>query len=391
MPSDADRLRISAIEESSFAGALTSTTLQDWRFTSESLHQEQTTEDSKEIKADRQVSDIVRTKVSGMGSLGLELSYGAHDSILKALLCSTAWSSPVTIGPISTLSAAASDNSFNDSANGLAGLVANQWIKVSGFATAANNGYFKIKTVAAGKITVLGGTLVDESAAAGRKINMGGQIVNGVTKTSFYIEKQYTDLTNEFAGYSGMMPNTGGFDVKADQIITGNVDFLGSREKSLTASAGTGYTSAPTNGVMAGVSDVTAVCLAPAASLAQVVDVSEFSFNINNNLRERLRVGTLGAFSIGAGHFNADGTAIMYFASSALIDYFLSFTEVSVAYGINDAANNGYLIEFPAVKFSQGNRVAGGENTDIMADMKWRAKKSAAEGITCRIARFPAF
>jgi hypothetical protein len=384
-------MRISAIEETGFAGALTSTTLQDWRFTSESLHQEQTTEDSKEIKDDRQVSDVVRTKVSGMGGLGLELSYGAHDPILKALLLSTAWSSPVTIGPISTLSAAATDNSFNDSANGLASLVAGQWIKVSGFATAANNGYFKIKTVAAGKVTVTGGTLVNETASAGRKINMGGQIVNGITKTSFYIEKQFSDLTNVFAGYKGMMPNTGGFSVKADQIITGNVDFLGSREISLASSLGSGYTPAPTNGVMAGVSDVTAVCIAPAASLVQAVDVSEFSFNINNNLRERLRVGTLGAFSIAAGKFNADGNAIMYFADATLIDYFLNFTEVSVAYGINDAANNGYLIEFPAVKFSQGQRVAGGENTDVMADMKWRAKKSAAEGITCRIARFPAF
>jgi hypothetical protein len=85
----------------------------------------------------------------------------------------TAWSSAVTIGPLATLSAASADNSFNDSANGLAGLVVNQWIRVSGFTTAANNGYFKIVSVTAAKVVVKGGTLVVETASCGSQDRHG--------------------------------------------------------------------------------------------------------------------------------------------------------------------------------------------------------------------------
>jgi hypothetical protein len=155
------------------------------------------------------------------------------------------------------------------------------------------------------------------------------------------------------------------------------------------ASVGTGYTAAPTNEVMAGVDDVTSVIMGPSVGYGIITDISEFSFSVNNNLRERLRVGTLGAFSMGAGHFQSDGGLMAYFSDSTMIDYFLSFTEVGMAFNFNDSGNNGYVIDYPAVKFSAGQRVAGGENTDIMADMKWRAKKSATELITMRIARFP--
>lgn len=42
------------------------------------------------------------------------------------------------------ISAAASDDSFNATSTNLSGLLDNQWIKVSGFANAANNGWFQV-------------------------------------------------------------------------------------------------------------------------------------------------------------------------------------------------------------------------------------------------------
>lgn len=82
-----------------------------------------------------------------------------------------------------TISAAASDSSYNDSGNGFltAGLLADQIVTVSGFANAANNGKFKIATAAAGKLTVTNVdgsavTLVDAAASPSITITMEGSI-----------------------------------------------------------------------------------------------------------------------------------------------------------------------------------------------------------------------
>jgi hypothetical protein len=375
--------------ESAFAEALVSSTLKDLRLTGESLNQATTVENSKELRSDRQLGDVVRTMVAAQGGLSCEMSYGTYDDLFLGAQLAAAWSSAVTVGPVATISASAADNSFNDSANGFGGILVNQWIKASGFTNAANNGIFKVVSVTAAKIVVKGGTLVTEAAAAGRKVVMGEQIVNGVAKTSFYIERGYTDLTNVLAGYKGMMVNNWNLDVKADQIITAGFEFLGSKETDLTGSLGTGYTPAPTNEVMAGVDDVFAVCEGKSAAMAVLNDVNNFSFQIQNNLRNRLRVGTLGAFSIGAGTINGSGTVQMYFSTSALMQKYLNFTETALAFPLLDSGGNGYVFDFPAVKFNRGQRVAGGQNTDIMADMGFMIKRDATEGITLRIARFP--
>lgn len=82
-----------------------------------------------------------------------------------------------------TISAAASDSSYNDSGNGFltAGFLADQIVTVSGFANAANNGKRKIVTAAAGKLTVTNVdgsavTLVDAAASPSITITMEGSI-----------------------------------------------------------------------------------------------------------------------------------------------------------------------------------------------------------------------
>ena len=69
------------------------------------------------------------------------------------------------------------------------------------------------------------------------------------------------------------------------------------------------------------------------------------------------------------------------------MDKYLNQTATSLAVTliISDAA---YVIEFPSVKFNSGQRVAGGENTDIIADLSWTALKHATEAIPMRITKW---
>jgi hypothetical protein len=131
---------LSYIAESAFGELKTGSNLQILRFTSESLKKVTQTTVSNEIRSDRQRAGVVRNRITAAGGINTELSYGAHDDLMKSALMSAAWTTPVTIGPINTISAASADNSFNDSGSGFATLAANQWIKVSGFTDTANNG-----------------------------------------------------------------------------------------------------------------------------------------------------------------------------------------------------------------------------------------------------------
>ncbi len=383
--SDTNRVQLACVEETSFGVKVTGSNLQILRHTGETLKQETGIQVSQEIRSDRQIADVARTSIHASGQINYEMSYGAYDDLLAAALMSAGWSSPETVGPITTIAAVATGNTFTDSGNGLADLDVGQWIKVSGFSNAANNGFFKLVSVAAGEIQVSGGTLVDESASPSVTITQGGQIVNGTTKTSFNIERTFSDLTGELSLFTGMMVDTLSLNAALNAMITGSVGFIGSREESLAASGGTGYDAAATGEVMNGVDDITGLLEGGAVLNAQSV-----SFTLANNLRAREKLGHLGAFDMGTGTVNVTGTLEAYFESATLFDKYLNYTATSLSLVLLDGAGNAYVIDLPNARFTDGSRQAGAQNQDVLANLSFQAFRHATEAVTIRIARFPA-
>ena len=322
-----------------------------------------------------------------------ELSYGAYDDWLLATLQSSAWSSVVTVSAstIALESIATSSSSYakiTDSANGLGSFVAGQWVRTSGFATAGNNTYRKVVSVAAGELEVEGGDYTDESAGSPFEVEMGAQIVNGVTFKSYGIEKEYTDLSNTFALLLGMGIDGMSLAVTPDGLITGAFTFVGKKEESPspTATSGDGSpTAAAQNQVMNAVDNVTLVLENKTS-----YDITEFNLNIANNLRSRLQVGELGAISLGSGTVNVSGSFTAYFNSAAAYNRYLAYTTTNLSLVFVDADGNAYVIDIPAVKLSNGRRVAGGINQDIVAAFDFKAFRASAEDVTVRIARWAA-
>ena len=54
-----------------------------------------------------------------------------------------------------------------------------------------------------------------------------------------------------------------------------------------------------------------------------------------------------------------------------------------------DDASNAYVFEFPRVKFTSGQRNAGGTEQDVFADLQFTAYRETTEDVTIRIVRFP--
>jgi hypothetical protein len=383
--SDANRVQLAYVEESTFAAKETGSNLQILRYKGETLKQDTGTTVSEEIRSDRQISDIARIGVSASGGIDFELSYGSHEELIKAALQSSGWSAEVKISASWTISAVAADNSINDSASEFGSFVANQWVYVSGFSTAANNGFKKILAVTAAKITFQTGTIVDESAgSAGITVQMGAQITNGTTLTTFNIEKDFQDLSNILGVMKGMAVNQLALDIPADNIITGSFDFMGSAEEGLTASSGSGYNAATTSNVMTGANHVTNFF----ENLTELPILS-LALNLNNNLRTRLQVGNLGVASIGSGSVEITGTVTLYMSDASLYDKYLALNTTSIVFAAQDTKGNGYVIELPSVKIIDGTRNATGINTDIVGTFEFRAFLDASELISIRIARFP--
>lgn len=382
--SDANRVKLAFVEESTFGDQETGSNLQILRYNSESLKQDMNTTVSEELRSDRQISDVARIGVSASGGIDYELSYGSHDELLKAALLSAGWSTKVDITHALSISAASGDNSLNDSNSGFGSFAANQWVYVTGFSNTANNGFFKISSVTAAKLVLANGTLITEAAGEVVTVQMGSQITNGTTLYSYNLEKTYEDLSQVLSLLKGMTINTMSLEVPADGIIKGNFGFIGSAEESLTASGGSGYDDETTTVIMTGANHVTDFL----ENLGDTAILS-FSLSLNNNCRTRLQVGTLGVASIGSGSVEITGSLTIHLANSTLYDKYLDQDVTSIVFGVRDSLGNGYIIELPSVKIIDGTRSAGGLNTDVIGDFEFRAYMDATEGVSIRIARFP--
>ena len=108
-------------------GTVPSTAFTNLNVTSESLGVSTNFVNSQYIRSDRQIADNIRTGRAAAGSLGIELQYGGYDTMIEGAMMAS-WGTTATI-TATTISAAAADNSYNDSGSGFvsANFVQGQW------------------------------------------------------------------------------------------------------------------------------------------------------------------------------------------------------------------------------------------------------------------------
>jgi len=384
--SDIARMKLAYIKETTFGEQVTGSNLQIMRVTGESLKQETEIITSREIRSDRQIASVARSKVGAAGSIEFELSYASFDDFLLAALMDNDWSTEVSVLSSGTASAVATGNKFTHTTGWDTTPTAGEWIEVRGFSTAGNNGYFKVVSATSTEIVVSGGSLTDESDKSGVTIDQGASIKNGTTKTSFNIERTYEDLSNELALFTGCMINQLNLNVATNAIINGSMNIIGKIESSETSSGGTGYDAANSNEIMNSIDHVVGIYENEVA-----VNVLDFSMTLDNQLRERMKVGTLGTFSIGLSQVNLSGTFTAYYESKTLYDKYLNFTNTSLAKVFEDTAGNAYVIDIPNVKITDAARHAGaGLGDDFKVPCTWQAFRDATEDVTIRLVKFAA-
>lgn len=355
------------------------------RYTKESLDYRIQNTSSEEVRDDRQVCDLVQVGAGVEGDVGVELSYGAFDDLIAGALWSD-WSAALAIAAQTDIAAAATGNKFTSAtASKFATVAVGQWIRTSGFATAANNGYFQVSAKNGGstELTVVGGTLVTEAAGATVTIK-GSTIRNGTTAKSFTLEKKFADIA-QFVTLRGCRVGGMKLQIQPNAILTGDFSFMGATgTRTGTSAVSTVPDAAAGNNVMNAVGNVVNIREGGAAA---AVYFKSIDIALNNNLRGQDAVGTLGHVGIGVGSCDITGNLSAYFENAALYDKFLAGTETSLSFRVQDIDANAYVFTLPRIKFETGRVTAGGRNADIMADLGYRAIRDIALGFTYQIDR----
>ncbi len=190
-----------------------------------------------------------------------------------------------------------------------------------------------------------------------------------------------------------MVPGTFSLSATAKELVTCSFGFTGStQEYTTTRVSGLTDTDATTSGqfdVFNASSNVGSI-----TEGGNVIDganfVMEATIEIENNLRERNAVSSLGAVSIGSGEFVVTGTLNTYFDNKDLADKVVANTESSFSISFNDNAGNTLVFDLSRIKFSEGSPEVGNKDEDVMLNLTFQAILNATTGSTLKITRFDA-
>ena len=389
--SDSNRLQIRYIEETTWGVTPATASMQELRFTGESLRFNISNEVSREIRSDRQVSDLIQAGADCSGSLEWELSYGTYDAFMAAALFSD-WSADLNLSETNTISATASGFTASGGAgHDFADIQPGQWIKVGGFTAndGENNGFYRVLTAAAGTLTTSPAPAGLEAAAAGKTITVNGSMLrNGTTKSSFSLEKVFDDLSPKvYEAFVGMMVNGFSGSVQANSVLSGSFEFIGKTASAGTVSVSPGSVNdATTSDVMNAVAKVASIQEAGSDVSSGLVSALEFS--VGNNLRGQSAIGVLGFRGVGVGKMDVTGSLTAFFENKNLQDKYIAGTESSLSFRVNDAKGNTYIFSFPRVKFESSEQSAGGQDSDIMQALNWRSIRHATYDCQIQIDKF---
>lgn len=392
-----DRLAMRWVKETTF-GAVPSgpPTLQSLRFRGESLAEEQDSADSGELRDDGQVTEAVRVNRRANGTIETALSYGTYDDWMAfALRTSTTWNVAVTVSSESCSIATGSGNYTVTAASGtpFSGMTAGRWVKISNASDAANNGYGLIKSIggSGASLVITGNADGANEGPTSIDVVQGAYIENGTTESSFLIEKEFTDASSfEGAHFPGCEINGLTIPIEAGRIIFPSWDIMAVKENNITATVGDGSpTAANSNDVMAGAEDVVNISEGPSTGDMAVISATQVRFTINNGIRERQVLGTLGPESFGLGKFSVEVGLRMFLAEQTYIAKYLNNTASSIASVAEDDSGNAYMFHVMNGKYIDGKRVGGGENQDILADLMFRGfKRNTTPEKTMQIAKW---
>jgi hypothetical protein len=368
---ESNRVALYYSEETTWAEVPSSPAMTGLQFTAITGGHKKATVIPVTIRADRMQESLVRVGENSEFGFNFELRTTQYDTLMSAVLAATAFVT-ATITAID-ISASTTDDSFNGVAAGFvtAGFVPGMWVKVTGFTAPANNTYWKIVSVAAGKI-VVDGNLTTE--VAGNSITIAGKMCrNGVAKRSFCFEQSFTDVT-QYQPFVGTRINELNLTLNNRAIITGGFTMIGKSGVASATSVGGTRAAASAQVALDASNNINAILEAGAAISTPLMNAS---IRINNNLAMQPAIANRFPVGIRYGVLEVTGQLEAYFADLSLWTKFVNHTATSLLIKMIDDNLHAIFITLPRVQFSSGDIPTTGQNTDVFLTLPFQASFDA--------------
>lgn len=375
-------------------GELPAVQFKQIRMTGEGFREQKTRARPEEIQPKGYVEHAITQSVAAEGSLNFAFSYRTYDDMLAGLLNGT-WQTPLAINSAgndieaSTSLSGGAHGFTSSTASKFAGVRPGQYIKTFGFTNAANNGIFRVVSASGTEIRVAGSPLQAETPSTGTQAIRGSTLRNGVDIHTFTFQKQLASAL--FLLYSGAYVSEGNLSAQQGNFMEGAFSFLVKDERKATTNQSTGAVQpAPTGRVIDTVEGVRNLMVndAPIEAVTQGIDITV----TKNNARAQYGIGNASAQGMARGTIEVSGTMSMYFLNFDMYDLYKAETDQIVSFAAIDNTGGGYVITLPAATLMNPQIVAGGPDTDLLAEFELEGNPGtgAYDGVVIQIDRLPA-
>ena len=388
MAASTSAVQVRVLEETAM-GVVASGSPKRYRVTGESLNQTITSVASKELRADRQVSDSVVTSGEAAGGLKFELSHKTHNTFFEALLAGVF--NPVGVNGVVTIADAtylATDNSINSAGGHIpTNLAVGQWFSIVGSHTPANDGFYRVSNTVApttGKLVADSVQKVITTDATASSVTLSSsRLKNGTAPLrTFTLEKQLSDI-NQFFSFVGMGVDSMSLTFATGSLLSGEFKFKGLQVTRNTASIFPGIgteIAATTTPIFSSVVG-TSVLLNNAAIGKSCAN--NLSLSVSAGIRELRCISSgIGAADLNTGTFKITATTELYFSgnTASVYDQMVAGTPVSLAICVTDSAGNGLGFTLNRCKISSSEVVAGAIDQDIVMKISLEATIDTVSG-----------
>lgn len=275
------------------------------------------------------------------------------------------------------------------------GLQVGGWIKIGGtqtaekFATAANNGFARVTSIAAGAVGLDNlpvGWSADAGAGKTIHLYVPDYLANGTTMSGVTIQKGFLDMAvPSYFVFPGVTVAGFTLAMQAQQKITGTFSLMGIGHSSGTVALGTVET-ASSEAIMSASSNVGR--LAEAGAIIGTPNfIRDLSFNSQNNLREKTAVASMNPVGLGGGRHDMMGNMTAYFGDLSLYTKYINSSDTNVNFRLG--SGNRYLIgTIPLMEYKGGRVIADRGNSDVVSALSFGAKRDPVTATQFSLCRF---
>lgn len=191
------------------------------------------------------------------------------------------------------------------------------------------------------------------------------EIKNGKTRSSFFIERFYSDIAQS-VGFTGMMIDEISLNLDSQKIIKGSMKFVGNGYMDVGTFAPASRTLTSGN-VMSASNNVAAIRFG-----ALNAAIKSMTITMKNNLRAQDGIGYVFPEGTGVGRTEITGTINPYFNDISTYQAMTNDQVVNLIVGMK-VGNYCLSLYMPAVKLAKGDPNGDGVNKDVMLPLNFQS------------------